>query len=93
MGTISDQRLLEVLADFDELGGASLGLVAWELCVPDRQAVVAWEYAVATGWLTPSGHDPGTDEQLWRLTARGWAAARRQVTELRYNVDPPESAA
>lgn len=93
MGTISDQKLLEVLPDFDELGGANLELVAWELCVSDRQAVVAWEYAVNVGWLKPAGHDTGTGEQLWRLSASGWATARRQVTELGNNVDPPKSAA
>ena len=33
MDEIVVQQLLEVIADFDESGGASSGLVAWELSV------------------------------------------------------------
>jgi hypothetical protein len=37
MQEITEHGLLEVLADFDGHGGASLGLVAWELCATDQQ--------------------------------------------------------
>jgi hypothetical protein len=30
---ISLQAVLEVVGEFDEAGGASVGLVAWELCM------------------------------------------------------------
>ena len=34
-GAISLQAVLEVASEFDECGGASVGLVAWELCVDE----------------------------------------------------------
>jgi len=60
MDGISVRQLLEVLADFDDLGGASVSLVAWELFVEEKRVA--------------DGRDPADDEQLWRLTAGGWAA-------------------
>jgi len=66
------QAVLEVLGEFDEYGGASIGLVAWELCVDDRLVASAWEQARATGLIAPAGYDQ--DEQLWRLSPAGWAA-------------------
>jgi hypothetical protein len=74
MEKISEQGLLEVLADFDELGGASEGLVAWELFVTEREVREAWAFAVAAGWLAPAGRDEVYGEQLWRLTSEGWLA-------------------
>jgi hypothetical protein len=74
MEKISEQGLLEVLADFDRLGGASLGLVAWELFVTEQDVTEAWEIAVASGWLAPAEQDDVYGEQLWRLTAEGWTA-------------------
>lgn len=72
----SETRLLGVLTDFDALGGASLGLVAWELFVPEQQLRGDWQLAIDRGWLTPAGYDAVHDEQLWRLTPRGRAAAQ-----------------
>jgi hypothetical protein len=66
--------LLEVLADFDGLGGASLSLVAWELFVEEERVADAWQQMLADGLLKPAGRDPADDAQLWRLTAGGWAA-------------------
>jgi hypothetical protein len=63
------------MADFDGSGGASMGLVAWELDVPEPDVVIAWDQAVANGWLEPAGHDNANDEQLWRLTLSGRAAS------------------
>jgi hypothetical protein len=74
---ISEQGLLEVLADFDIHGGSSLGLVAWELSATEQQVRYPWDHAIAEGWLAPAGRDETDDEQLWRLTPRGWAAHRR----------------
>jgi hypothetical protein len=66
------QAVLDVLGEFDEYGGASVGLVAWELCVDDRLVASAWEQARATGLIAPAGYDQ--HEQLWRLSPAGWAA-------------------
>lgn len=66
------QAVLQVLGEFDESGGASVGLVAWELCVEERLVAGAWEQAKATGLIAPAGYD--LHEQLWRLTRAGWAA-------------------
>jgi hypothetical protein len=72
MGAISLQGVLAVVGEFDESGGASLGLVAWELCVDERLVSDAWERASATGLIAPAGFDQ--HEQLWRLTPAGWMA-------------------
>jgi hypothetical protein len=74
MEKISEQGLLEVLADFDDLGGASIGLVAWELFITEREVSDAWALAVAAGWLAPAGRDDVFGEQMWRLTPAGWTA-------------------
>ena len=68
------QLVLEVVGDFDESGGGSVGLVAWELCVDEQRVADAWEQARAEGLLRPAARDRVHDEQLWRLTAGGWAA-------------------
>lgn len=83
MDKISLQGLLEVLASFDAHGGASPGLVAWELFADELAVTAAWEHAVAEGWLREAGHDPADDEQLWKLTSRGWAAARERSPGLK----------
>jgi hypothetical protein len=74
MDEIAVQQVLEVVADFDASGGASSGLVAWELFVDEQRVADAWERARADGLLRPAAHDGVGDEQLWRLTAGGWAA-------------------
>jgi hypothetical protein len=66
------QAVLQVVGEFDESGGASVGLVAWELCVDERLVAGAWEQAGATGLIAPAGYDQ--HERLWRLTPAGWAA-------------------
>jgi hypothetical protein len=66
------QAVLQVLGEFDESGGASVGLVAWELCLDERLVAGAWEQARATGLIAPAAYD--LNEQLWRLTPAGWAA-------------------
>jgi len=71
---IALQQVLEVVADFDESGGASSGLVAWELFVDEQRVAEVWAQAQADGLLRAAGHDGVNDEQMWRLTAGGWAA-------------------
>ena len=51
MKNISEQGLLNVVADFDQLGGASPGLVAWELFVTETDVSEAWAAMVAAGSL------------------------------------------
>jgi len=69
----SIQNVLDVLADFDQFGGASIQLVAWELDVDQSRIIEAWTQAINDGLLERSGSDTtdGHDEELWRLTDRG----------------------
>jgi hypothetical protein len=76
MSKISVQRVLEVVGDFDQTGGASLGLVAWELSVDQERVIDAWKQAQADKLIKPAGNDPVHGEQMWRLTVGGWAARR-----------------
>jgi hypothetical protein len=71
-GAISLQGVLDVVGEFDGGGGASIGLVAWELSVDESLVSTAWEQARAKGLIAPAGYDQ--HEQMWRLTAAGWAA-------------------
>jgi hypothetical protein len=76
LGPVSLQQVLEVGAEFDDSGGASLGLVAWELCVDEELVAPAWQQAITHGLIRPAARD--WQEQLWRLSSAGWAAARRK---------------
>jgi hypothetical protein len=82
MNKISMPELFEVLAEFDAHGGASPGLIAWELFTDEHDILTLWELALAEGWLTPAGRDLTYDEQLYRLTASGWIAARERAAGL-----------
>jgi hypothetical protein len=77
LGPVSLQQVLEVGAEFDAFGGASLGLVAWELCVDEELVAPAWQQAITHGLIRPAARD--WQEQLWRLSSAGWAAARRKL--------------
>lgn len=76
LGPVSLQQVLEVIAEFDDSGGASLGLVAWELCVDEELVAPAWQQAISHGLIRPAGRD--SQEQLWRLTSAGPAGARSE---------------
>ena len=80
MKKISEQGLLDVVAEFDSHGGASLGLVAWELYLTEAEVSDPWAAAIAAGWLERAGWDDVFGEQVWRLTPEGWVAraARRK---------------
>jgi hypothetical protein len=73
---VSIQQVLEVAAEFDHSGGASLGLVAWELCVDEELVAAAWMQATRRGLMSPAGRD--CHEELWRLSAAGWAVTRSE---------------
>jgi hypothetical protein len=73
-GAISLQAVLKVVGEFDESGGASVGLIAWEFCVDEPLVASAWQQARAAGLIAPAGYDQ--HEQLWRLTAAGWALSQ-----------------
>ncbi len=68
-GAISLRTVLQVIAEFDQYGGASVGLIAWELSVDEGLVAEAWEQARARGLVAPAGYDQC--EQLSRLTPAG----------------------
>jgi DNA-binding HxlR family transcriptional regulator len=70
--TVSLQTVLTVLADFDNLGGGSLGLVAWELYQAEEALAPAWARAIRERLLAPAGTDEVHGEDMWRLSERGW---------------------
>ena len=80
LAPVSLPEVLEVVAEFADSGGASLGLVAWELCVDEPLVASAWQQAISQGLMTPAGRD--SHEQLWRLTAGGWAAVQSEHHQL-----------
>jgi hypothetical protein len=92
MNKISVRGLLEVLADFDEHGGASPGLVAWELSVDEQQVKAVWEHAAAERWLKPAGRDFPHGEQLYRLTLSGWTAWRERSPRAQRERDADEKS-
>jgi hypothetical protein len=57
LGPVSLQQVLEVVAEFDRCGGASLGLVAWEVCVDEHLVAHAWRQAINDGLIRPAGRD------------------------------------
>jgi hypothetical protein len=92
MTMVSVHGLLEVLAGFDEHGGASPGLVAWELFVDEQQVKAVWEHAVAEGWLKPAGRGLPDGEQLYRLTLSGWTAWRERSPRAQRERDADEKS-
>jgi hypothetical protein len=74
MSPISVRYVLEIVGDFDESGGASLGLLAWELAV-DEERVLDAPGSGASGRPDQAGWQGSLHgEQMWQLTAVGWAA-------------------
>lgn len=64
-------RVLDVLADFDEFGGASRDLVAWELDVDESAVATAWAQAIDDGLLEESVVHDAHSEKMWRLSEQG----------------------
>lgn len=73
--TVDD--VLESLADFERHGGASVALVAWDLCVKPEHLTGIWKQLTRDGLINPAGHDE--DQLLYRLTPAGWAAYDGQL--------------
>jgi hypothetical protein len=67
-GAIAVEAVLGVVAEFTE---ASIGLVAWELCMREDQILAVWQRAFDEGLLENSAYDAVHNEQMARLTARG----------------------
>jgi len=74
---ISIRQVLETVGEFDRCGGASVGLVAWELSVGEHRVANAWTAARGRGLIRPASVERASGEQLWRLTADGWSALRQ----------------
>lgn len=66
----------------DGHGGASRGLLAWELCVEEHELTPAFEVAQDRGLCEPAGEQHG--EHFWRLTEKGRAGVSSK--------DPPGEA-
>jgi hypothetical protein len=67
---ISVERVLSVMRDFDEFGGASLELVAWELGEPPSLVDPAWSKLIADGLIEPAGIDSVFGEPLWKISEK-----------------------
>jgi len=63
--------VLEVSAHFEERGGASVELTAWELDLDLSLVVSAWSHAISEGLLVPAATDPTSGEEMWRLSEHG----------------------
>jgi len=73
------ESVLDVLQEFDDLGGGSLGLVAWELGVEEGVLAPAWSTAIEEALLEPAGTDMIYGEAMWRITERGRQARQTSV--------------
>lgn len=78
---ISVLTVLDVLADFDQFGGASPELVAWELDKDASLIAPAWSRALADGLLEQGETDHTLGENLYRLSERG-RRAREQSDDV-----------
>ncbi|HWF75211.1 MAG TPA: GGDEF domain-containing protein [Solirubrobacteraceae bacterium] len=78
-GTASGASVNDVLAvsaQFEQSGGASIELTAWELETELAHVVSAWSHAIEQGLLEPAGTDKASGEEMWRLSDQG----RRALT-------------
>ena len=71
----------EILKTVQEFGAASLGLVAWELSLPEEELAPAWAHAIRTGLLRPvgaGGHAPavGAGETSYTLASEACEPAQ-----------------
>ena len=69
---VSLEDVLSAMAEFDEFGGASRALVAWELIVDERALASAWSEAIDEGLVQRAATDISSGEEMWRLSQRGW---------------------
>jgi hypothetical protein len=66
-------KLLEVIAEFEQLEGTSLELAAWELDVDQTRLKTVWSSAIDDGLIETCGIQivDGREERMWRLSDRG----------------------
>jgi hypothetical protein len=57
----------DALDTIGEFGEASIGLVAWELDLPEDTLVPAWRQACEQGLIERSGRCPVTREAMYRV--------------------------
>ncbi len=65
---VSISELLDVVAQFDQSGGSSVELAAWELNADAKVVAKLWSEVAADGLIAQAGMDPGTGEAMWRLS-------------------------
>ncbi len=71
--------ILETIGDFGE---ASVGLVAWELSLPEQALAAAWRQAVSQRLIEEVGRCPETAELMYRLAPfPAMRAGRRILTD------------
>jgi hypothetical protein len=68
---ITIEHVLDVVHGFESFGGASIELVAWELCVEEDAVRRAWWEACRDGLLARGPIEPEFGEMLYRLSSRG----------------------
>jgi hypothetical protein len=78
-GDVPIETVLQVLADFEQSGGASVQLIAWELDVDQSQVIAAWTRSIGDGLIERCGRDvvDGSEEEMWSLTDAGHRARQR----------------
>jgi diguanylate cyclase (GGDEF)-like protein len=79
---VSMRAVLEVVAHFDQSGGASIELAAWELNADQARVADQWSEALIRGLITRCGTDPGTGEDMWRLSDQGRRASESDALPL-----------
>ena len=72
---LSVAEVLGVVGHFEDSGGASIELTAWELSVDQALVASAWSRAIREGFLNAAGIDQASGEKMWRLTDRGRSRA------------------
>jgi diguanylate cyclase (GGDEF)-like protein len=74
MDAVSVKDVLDVLAHFDQSGGASIELTGWELNAEVTLVAPAWSRAIREGLLESAGIDGESGENMWRLSDKGRCA-------------------
>jgi hypothetical protein len=80
--------LEDVLDTVEELGSASLDLIAWELSIHVAELAGVWDHAVGEGLLRPAGSRTGAGEQMYAVAMLGRAAKRTSAHRTSSPVSP-----
>jgi hypothetical protein len=84
-------ELEELLDTIHEFGAASLGLIAWDLWLPEEELLTVWLKAIYDGLIQQAGPCPDTGEVMYTLSARGKRARMRIVGPREAGLKPPPS--